>query len=246
MDQPMKIPLGQSKLLLTMIWISLVCTAWGAPESIPESWQPMYDHGVEAYRDGHYSDALKQFRQITQNTPESVEGRYYLAITLAQLGRFKEAREAYESVIKLAPESETATLARQGIDYLPQPDDLDAPPLFKRSAQQRPSIPSASEYIQENMKSNGTEQNQAAQNPMGNLDPQALQMMMMMGSMGGGGGSGGSFNPMMIPLLQNLGRGSNGGNGSDPQQQIPPDVFSTMMMNQMMQDFSPFSSGKDD
>lgn len=233
--------------LVTLLTGALLTLSMPVSPAYAESEAPtLYEQGVEQYRNGHYEKALKLFKQVVANAPDSTEGRYYYAITLAQLGRFNEARTAYQEVIRLEPESEAAALARQGIDFLPSPQQLDAPPQFQApAASGRPPIPSASAYVQSNlsqgMQPPGQQPQASANSPFGQMDPQALQMMMLMGSMGGGGGGG--FNPMMIPLLQTMGRGN--GEGGDPQNTIPPDVLSTMMMNQMMQDFS-FGSKNDD
>jgi tetratricopeptide (TPR) repeat protein len=205
---------------------------WAAPAVSQTTEKSAYDQGVEYYRNGDYEKALTRFSQAIKTTPASTEAQYYYAITLAQLGRLKEAKSAYEAVIKMAPGTEAAQLAQQGIDYLPNPNDLDTPPHLQRSNNAAPSTGAAPN-------SQGTQQ---AQSPFGNMDPQAMQMMMMMGSMGGGGGSG--FNPMMLPLMESLTHSQGGNNTNNPndQDKMPPEAYSTMMMNQMMQDFSPFNS----
>lgn len=219
--------------------------AFAAPESIPEPWQPTYDSGVEHYRNGEYEKAFQYFKQIAKGVPESQEGSYYYAITLAQLGRFKEAKSAYEKAIRLAPESEAAMLARQGIEYLPQPEQLDRPPQFRSRAEESMPIPSEAT---EGNHGDASASSQAIQTPFGNMDPQMLQMMMLMGSMGGG--SGGGINSMMMyPMMQSMMRGNGENREGFPGEEsgLSPNAFSTMMMNQLMQDFSPFSSSdKDD
>lgn len=209
-----------------------------APPSIPAEMLDTYDQGVMAYRDGHYDKAHKIFRQLVKQAPQSVEGQYYYAITLAQLGRFKEAKAAYEAVIRMAPQSEAAALAQEGLQSLPDPDRLDAPPRFQ--AQNLQSNPVAT---QSGTGEHSAQQPQQNASPFGNVDPQMLQTMMMMGAFGGGGNG---FNPMMIPLMQSLTRPQNGKPGEAPYgPAIPPESLSTMMMNQMMMDFNPFF-GKDD
>lgn len=225
------------KVYLVSIFTSLViCTAYAAPESLSLSWQALYDQGVEFYREGDYSKALKYFRQITQEVPESQESHYYYAITLAQLGRFKDAREAYENVIKLAPETEAAKLAQMGLEALPQPQQLDAPPQFYKNQNGESSVSNAPQV--EAIPEQPTAQQQT--NPA--FDSQAMQMMMMLGSMGGKGG----INPMMMmPFMQQGMTSRQNPSQQDSTPMIPPSALSTMMMNQLLQDFS-FDSKSDD
>ncbi len=219
-----------SKRLITILILTMALTAWAAPKSMPPKLEAVYDGGVTAYRNGNYEKALQDFQQITKDVPESVEGHYYLAITLAQLGRFKEAQESYNNVIKLAPNSDAAKLAQEGITYLPPPQALDVPPRF----QNPPNTPTVSS------KTSQTTQNQATQNPYGNMDPKTMETMMMMSSMGGG--NGGGFNPMMIPMMESMMH--QNGNSQNPQDNMSPEVIKDMMMNQMMQNMTPFDSGK--
>lgn len=232
----------------TAFSIILACALWmpgavAAPQTVPEHWQMTYDNGVEAYRTGTYENARKAFQQITEAIPECQEAHYYLAISLAQLNRHKEARQAYENVIRLAPQTEAAALAKEGLENLPDLQALDAPPRFKkRAAQKDPAtapVTSAMEEISPTPSPSPTPQ---PATPMAGMDPQALQMMMMLGGMGGGNNTGG-FNPMMWSYLQSMG-GQTG--GQNTQTNMPPEMLKTMMMNQMMQNFDPFSSGKDD
>jgi tetratricopeptide (TPR) repeat protein len=232
--------LANSKRILTAGFVGLTLTALAAPDSVPAKWQPTYDQGVDAYRNGEYQKAYKEFDALTLEVPESIEGRYYYAITLAQLGRFKEAKVAYENVIRLAPNTEAAQLAQEGLESLPELNRLDAPPQFQKKAQAAPPVPQQAALLPGEQAMPGQPQ-PAPASPFGNIDPQ--MMMMMMGAMGGGGGGGGGFNPMMIPMMQSMTQGKGGG---DNQPALPPDAFSNMMMNQMMQNFDPFSSGKDD
>ncbi len=192
---------------------------------------PAYEQGVNAYRNGDYEKAYRQFKDVIKTTPERVEAHYYLGISAAQLGRFKEAREAYQNTIKLAPNSEAGQLATDGLSYLPNPDSLDVPPRISVNGN-----PAATQQA--------TPQQPVAQNanPFGNMDPQAFQMMMMMNSMAGGGGGGG-FNPMMIPMMQMMQGQAAGGADGQQRNMMSPEIIKSMMMNQMMQNFSPFGGG---
>jgi len=214
-------------LILSLTGLLLLNTVGFAKSADP---QENYEQGITLYREGNYAKALEAFKTSVAVMPESQDAHYYYAITLAQLGRFEDARKAYQTVITLAPNTESAQLAQQGLTYLPDPKALDAPPKFTQPQPQAANTPTPA----------------AAAPTAGGMDPKMLQMMMMMGSMGGG--SGGGFNPMMLPMMEQMGKGQGGATGgSDPDTSIAPDTFSTMMMNQMMQNMDFFGkSGKDD
>jgi hypothetical protein len=239
----MKLTFIQPALRATLVALVLSAsiTVCAAPHSIPPGqWEDTYNQGVEHYQGGEFSKALVSFQQVVQNVPESAEAEYYYAITLAQLGRFKDARKAYQTVMTLAPDSDSAKLAEEGLRYLPDPGKLDAPPQIKRASGSAPV--SASQVVQAETANMFPNNVPATTGPA--MDPQMMQMMMMMGAMGGG--KGGGFNPMMIPMIQNMTQQPGAdGQSADPNNKIPPSVFSTMIMNQMLQDFSPMGD-KDD
>ncbi len=234
------------KALPILMTLNLLSTA--ALADIPQALQGDYETGVSYYRNGQYDKSTKLFKDLAKSAPDNQEILYYYAISLAQMGKFKEARETYQTVIRVNPASEAAKLAGKGIEYLPPLDKLDSPPQFQapQAAAQKPAAqPDPSNYVQSNVFPGVQPQQNAQpqQTPFGTMDPQMLQAMMLLGSMGGGGGGGGGFNPMMMSLLQGqMGAGKPG----EQRPGISPQVLSTMMMNQMMQDFSPFSSGKND
>lgn len=202
--------------ILACALILALQTAWSnAPTD------PFYTQGVESYRAERYAQAQDLFARFTQTHPEAPEGHYYWAISLVKLGKFKEARAAYENAIKIAPQSEAAQLANEGLRYLPQESGLDKPPQLTNAA----ATPTP------------------ANTATGGMDPEMLQTMMMMSSMGGGGGNSG-FNPMMIPLMQSMTKGQGATPGAPTQGSS--EMMRTMMMNQMLQNFSPMDMGKDD
>jgi len=166
-------------------------TGWAKPQGDPHQ---RYDAGVTLYRQGDYQHAMAAFKDAVEAMPESQEAQYYYAMTLAQLGRFEEARKAYQAVITLAPNTPAAQMAQQGLQYLPDPSALDAPPKFQQT--EKPAVSPAPQPTQA-----------AAQNTSGMMDPKAMQMMMLMGSMSGGSGG---FNPMMIPMMEQMTKGTDG------------------------------------
>ncbi|MCA9807427.1 MAG: tetratricopeptide repeat protein [Cyanobacteria bacterium HKST-UBA06] len=193
---------------------------------------PDLDQAGAAYRDGAYQDAFKRFARIVKTQPECVDCHYYYAISAAQMGRIETARQAYNRVLTLAPNSEAAELAKTGLGYLPEGNQLDVPPKLSGSAQQTTTA--------------GTSKTTAAQ-PASGMDSQTLQTMMMMSALGGGSKNGGGMNMMMLPLLQQM---QQGGNTQEPGQtagmpKVDPSVMQTMMMQQMMGGYEDFFSNKD-
>ena len=172
---------------------------------------------VDAYRRGEYIKAESALKAVCQAQPENLGAIYYLAMTEAQLGRFQQARGLYQSIMDKDANSEVAHLAAEGLRYLPKDDVFDPPPRFDGS--QPAQVPA-----------------QTAASPFGNMSPQDMMAMQMMMQMGGGGKNGGGFNPMMMGLMQ----------GGQTGQNVDPEVLSTMMMNQMMENFSLGDNSKND
>lgn len=195
-------------VLLTALWLAMV----------PARAEDPFLQAVQAYRNGNYVEAQGMLNALHAARPEDTRVTYYLAITEAQLGRFRQARAHYEEVLVLAPNDEVAQLARQGLQYLPAESGLDLPPRFQADPAAAASIPSQAYGAA-----------QAAPNGMTAQDMMMWQAMMS--SLGGNNNANGGMAPwMMMPGMQ-------GG-------QMDPSVMSTMMMNQMMGDFN-FDNGDD-
>ncbi len=209
--------------LLTGLCLSafVFCLFSVCAEPVSVSENTFFD-GVKAYRDGRYIEAKALFAQLHQANPQDSRLTYYLAITEAQLGRFQQAKALYEEIVLLDPNSEAAQRARQGLSYLPADQNaLDLPPRFQTGTAQAQDSTSA---------------NAVGMPGMSNGSPQDWMLMqMMMGQMGGNSG----FNPMM--------GGMPGGEsfGGNPMGNIDPNVMSSLLMNQMMQNFS-LDGNKDD
>jgi len=187
-----------------------------------------YEAGVKAYRDGDYAQAGKVFALLHRQAPENTRFTYYLAITEAQLGCFQQAKKLYSEILTLDPNGETATLAKEGLKYLPPETSLDLPPRFNGNAGS----------------GGGVVSNQAGSAPAsgpantGNAPPAISQQDLMAWQMLMGQGSGnnsGGFNPMggfMPGMMTGMPNGANGNASMDPS------VMSTMLMNQMMQNMN--------
>lgn len=190
-----------------------------------------YLAGVQAYRQGQYAQAMQIFEDLHWAHPEDSRMTYYLAISEAQLGRYQQARQHYEEILTLDPNSEAARLAQEGLRYLPADTAaLDLPPRF-----QAPPV----EGGLAGANSSGNTAGTPGAATMGGMSPQELMMMqMMMGGLGGNGMQGGMNAAMPWMMMPQTG-GAEG-------QQIDPNVMSTFLMNQMMQNFSLDGGSKDD
>lgn len=182
--------------------------------------------GIQAYRDGDYSKAEKTFQQGHQQHPEDSRVTYYLAITEAQLGRFKQAKSLYQEILTLDPNSEAAQLAKEGLSYLPTEEGMDKPPRFQGKKQEQVSDPGEKTAMAP------TNQLPTTQNGM---TPQDMMMWQaVMGQMGGNNQQQGGMNNnpwayMMMPQAT--------GDPNNPPK-IDPSVMSNLLMNQMMQNFT--------
>ena len=179
----------------------------------------LLEEGIAAYRDGRYQEAEKCFQQIHKQHPENSNATYYLAMTQAQLGRFKQAKALYEEVLTLDPNSEAAKLAQEGLLYLPEDSTLDRPPRFQAARTDKKA-------------SGGSPQKTQPENtsPTTAMSPQEMMAwQMMMSQMGG---TQGGLNPWVFMMMPQ----ANGSQNGMPN--IDPNVMSNILMNQMLQNFS--------
>ena len=73
------------------------------------------------YQDGKHQEAVQAFTNVIANYPkgQSVAPAYYKrGIAFSDLGQVDRARESFESVMKLFPDSDAARLAKQQLDRL--------------------------------------------------------------------------------------------------------------------------------
>lgn len=201
---------------------------------------PDFLAGVKAYREGNYRQADRIFTTLRKQAPENTQYTYYLAITQGQLGRFQQCKALYEEIITLEPNGKAASLARQGLKYLPKTDELDLPPRFNATAtpamekaEPEPAQASVAATQQPGQFPTREMAESMKQNMQQGMSQQDMLMMqMMMGQQNGMGGMGGGMNPMSWMMMPGM-MGNQGNNSS-----FDPGIMSNMMMNQMMQGFN--------
>jgi hypothetical protein len=244
-------PLGFSLLIA---WLLIGTGQAESPGTSSRTDSDAFTAGVQAYRRGDYPAADRVFGELHKQAPQEARVTYYLAITAAQQGRFQQAGRLYRDVIRQEPEGSIATLAREGLKYLPPEQALDQPPRFSTPADN--DKPEKSENNKDTQK-NGTSSNEADKtgassvngNPAayapGGMSPQDWMMLQMMMNSGNGGNGGNAAWGMMAPwMMTPSAPGTPGTPGSTPA--IDPEVMKTMLMNQLMQGFDLGGSGKDD
>lgn len=219
------------------------------PELDPDSAMPLrapaidprFESGVKAYRDADYNQALKLFEPLHRQAPENTGYTYYLAITEAQMGRFQVAKRLYNEIIILDPHGDTASLAKQGLQYLPSEASIDLPPRFNQQANvstasahpvaQTQAIAVPSNTLQAQNTPGASMLPAATGNALGMSPQDIMAFQMLMGQNGGMNG----YNPMgafMPGMMMGMPNGANGSAGMDP------NIMSTMMMNQMIQNMN--------
>ncbi len=72
---------------------------------------------IEHYLAGKHEEAIKECRKAIKANPGDIKARYYLGCAYAKKENFKAAREEFEEVVKIDPNSQEAKLAQS--DWLP-------------------------------------------------------------------------------------------------------------------------------
>lgn len=77
-----------------------------------------YDAGMNAYNKGDYNFAKILFQKAIKTNYHDVNARYMYAQILSREKNYSAARNEYQTIIKLAPSSQAATLAKQGTEQI--------------------------------------------------------------------------------------------------------------------------------
>ncbi|MDD3013858.1 MAG: TIGR02281 family clan AA aspartic protease [Candidatus Gastranaerophilales bacterium] len=78
--------------------------------------------GINAYNQKRYAAAEMNLKNALINNPGNTNVRYYLAISLVQLGKYSEARRHYQYIISTAPGSNAAYWANVGLKMITSED----------------------------------------------------------------------------------------------------------------------------
>lgn len=77
-----------------------------------------YDAGMNAYKNGQYDLAQTSFEKAIEVNSEDVNARYMYALVLVKQKKYAQAKEQYNKVISISPESKAAELSKQGIKLI--------------------------------------------------------------------------------------------------------------------------------
>lgn len=243
------------KVLIVIACIMLANTSVFAAQNSKD----YFKHGVECYKSGNYTESTNIMGNIVNSDPSNILAHYYLAISYAQTGKFKSAKDEYNNVIILNPNSQIAQYAKQGLKELNTSSNVSS---YETNEKTLPEAPKANTYnhSQNSAQYQQTNNTQPSEeevakalqtlakvgltNGINNtINPEALKMNMLMSSMGGFGGmnnnqmGGMNYNSMnnanMLPYLLMMQNQGNGKNNTT----IPQDLINSMMMPDMYSNF---------
>ncbi|MBT7475987.1 MAG: tetratricopeptide repeat protein [Nitrospina sp.] len=97
-----------------LIFLSLAWALYkgAGPQTHPGG--PAFSRAVGLYTDGEYAEALRDYETSIREYPDFIHAQRGRARTLMQLGRDKEALEAFNEVLKRDPDS-AVSFANRGI-----------------------------------------------------------------------------------------------------------------------------------
>lgn len=87
-------------------------------------------------------DALRPLASVAQAEPQNWRVRSALGAALDQLGRYEEARMAYQEALALAP-NEPRVLTNLGVSYIMSGDAATAEPILRQAAEMAGAPPQA-------------------------------------------------------------------------------------------------------
>jgi clan AA aspartic protease (TIGR02281 family) len=103
--------LGAAAAAVLVLGAALITYAVAAGNDLNEA-------GKTAYDRGDYAVAERLFSQAIARAPEQPLFHYHRAVALTRLGRYREAAQSYETVLRLRPPSGLAAAARDGLQAL--------------------------------------------------------------------------------------------------------------------------------
>jgi clan AA aspartic protease (TIGR02281 family) len=96
----------------TLIVLIVACLVRPASATVVES---LNERGKVAYTRGDYADAERLFSSAIEHQPREPILHYHHALALTQLGRWREASRAYETLLALNPPADIATATRRAL-----------------------------------------------------------------------------------------------------------------------------------
>lgn len=96
------------------------CLPWGistapATSEAEREFAKSFDVGTTYFKGKNYKAAESRFREALEYKPDNADATFMLAESVSKLGRANEAREMYESYLKLSPKGPDADRARKAL-----------------------------------------------------------------------------------------------------------------------------------
>jgi tetratricopeptide (TPR) repeat protein len=97
------------------------CLPWGTSTTAPpkleaeREFAKNLDVGTTYFKGKNYKGAESRFREALEYKPDNADATFMLAESVSKLGRADEAREMYESYLKLSPNGPDADRARNAL-----------------------------------------------------------------------------------------------------------------------------------
>ena len=89
-----------------------------AVNTTPRYFQSYFRLGELYYAQNRPAEAIEQLNRALQLAPNFAEGHYWLGLTYMRIDKTDLAKSSFKQVLKLAPESESARLAKKYLDLL--------------------------------------------------------------------------------------------------------------------------------
>ena len=105
---------------------------------LPAAAADLNQAGMAAYRRGDFEQAEQLFRRAIAESPREPLFHYHRAAALTHLGRWTEATQEYETVLRLGPDPTLAESARTGLATV---RSLTRPAAVRRPDREETSVP---------------------------------------------------------------------------------------------------------
>lgn len=130
-----------------------IVTLFALMTAIPVYAGADFNSGMAAYNEGNYNLAKSYFRSAIKSSYYDVNSRYMLCQALIKGDKnYVAAKKEYQQIIKIAPQSQAAKLARQGISQLDKYLGINSVPTSSSTSEkivtntEQPKI-TATEYV---------------------------------------------------------------------------------------------------
>lgn len=104
------------------ILAAIVCILLTTNICLADNIKKLFDQGVKEYKDGNYVESADIMSNIVSLNPGNILAHYYLAISDVQIGKINSAKDEYNNVLKLDPNSQIGLYAKKGLQMIDKMD----------------------------------------------------------------------------------------------------------------------------